>query len=384
MSNFKQWLESSVPALTSEQFPLFKKSLSIPGKEVGDPARIERFEQMLDTLNSYTNQEGIPNPRYGELKDYFNHRFENVFDGLLGQYFYGGKSQSLPTEWQNFYYDLKPSIQTLNGRLNKAEKLPECVVKQPVLEMYRELKPIADAMTLLKTKIVKRVVGQAQEVKKQYIAGLMTHEAIKKVHDLLIQVTQQLHEVYLAAIVGRYTKYVESFIPEFEKNPEYRTNPDTYGLMKKFFRDAEAMDVVGRLMTRQEYNKPMHLDPDWQNKIKKSAEQIAKDVQERFVSKNTEKLASIISKKDNMKDAVIINSFARWDGITGTLKLTFADGSLFIVDNTVVLSRSIYGKEFYRFPTTFHNVMMPDGKPMGRPSEERMNSVFVTGKEGNA
>lgn len=65
------------------------------------------------------------------------------------------------------------------------------------------------------------------------------------------------------------------------------------------------------------------------------------------------------------------------NSLRGTLRFFFTDGSSFVVQNSVVWSHSIYGKAFNRFPLTFHDVIMPDGSKMPRPSEERMNTVFV-------
>jgi hypothetical protein len=64
-------------------------------------------------------------------------------------------------------------------------------------------------------------------------------------------------------------------------------------------------------------------------------------------------------------------------GLTGTLVFTFHDGSRFTVVNQVVFVVNDRGTAFNRFPLTFHDVIMPNGKPMGRPSEERMNTIFV-------
>jgi hypothetical protein len=63
--------------------------------------------------------------------------------------------------------------------------------------------------------------------------------------------------------------------------------------------------------------------------------------------------------------------------LRGTLKFEFEDTSSFIVQNSVVWSHSVYGKQFMRFPLTFHSPIMPNGTVMPRPSEERMNTVFV-------
>jgi len=63
----------------------------------------------------------------------------------------------------------------------------------------------------------------------------------------------------------------------------------------------------------------------------------------------------------------------------GEFEARFKDGSSFRLRNEVVFVVNHYGTEFNRFPTTFHDVTLPGGKPMSSPSEERMHTVFAPG-----
>jgi hypothetical protein len=115
----------------------------------------------------------------------------------------------------------------------------------------------------------------------------------------------------------------------------------------------------------------------WEATVEKLAEDSVEDMQNQFVYKNTRKLASIASAKGNMNEPKVISITANGGIIESALDFSFEDGSSFRVDQSVVISRSVHGNLFYRFPTTFHDVKMPGGVKMGMPSEERMNEIFA-------
>ena len=97
-----------------------------------------------------------------------------------------------------------------------------------------------------------------------------------------------------------------------------------------------------------------------------------------FVYKNTQKLAEILTKKNNLKTVSLRGADTSRGTIEGTLSLEFKDDSSFIVHSTLVYSYSVKGTPFSRYPTTFHNVVFPDGTRMtGRASEARMKDEFV-------
>ena len=112
--------------------------------------------------------------------------------------------------------------------------------------------------------------------------------------------------------------------------------------------------------------------------IDKRAGENADEVCRFFVSKNVRKLDSIVEAKGNFTGIDIVSKSLNPSGMEGRLRLRFDDGTSFEARSSVVMVWSASGKPFQRFPLTFHNVVMPDQTIMARPSEERMNTLFVT------
>jgi len=117
------------------------------------------------------------------------------------------------------------------------------------------------------------------------------------------------------------------------------------------------------------------LEKDYKKKIKEKAVKEAKAIQEAFTIKNIKKVTSIISNKGDLKDSKIVKTSSR-DGIMeGIIKFLFSDGSSFSVKNQVVVVWDTR-KPFYRFPTTFIDIEMPDKVKHKMKSEEWMNINF--------
>lgn len=121
-------------------------------------------------------------------------------------------------------------------------------------------------------------------------------------------------------------------------------------------------------------------NPNLSAELEKEAEAQVEAMQNMFVFKNTRKLAPILTTKGNLGEQKVISVSTRQGIIEAILSFTFEDGSSFRVDQSVVMShtRDRWNNVtyFYRFPTTFHDVVMPDGSKMKYPSEELMNEVF--------
>jgi len=124
------------------------------------------------------------------------------------------------------------------------------------------------------------------------------------------------------------------------------------------------------------------LGDGWQAQVDKMAKETAEMIQNRFVYKNTRKLAVIVGRKANFKHHDILDIGINGYSFSGTIRFFFEDGSKFDVVNKAVGSVSNLGTYFLRFPTTFHNVVLPGGTKMAMPSEERMVDVFSVAKAG--
>lgn len=122
--------------------------------------------------------------------------------------------------------------------------------------------------------------------------------------------------------------------------------------------------------------------PDAEKVIHERAVAEADEVRNQFLYKNGLKLGAIVNAKDKagvkLTGAKIVKTGR--GTYEGDILFTFADGSSFVVRNQTVGKQNAQGTFFYQFPTTFHDVVLPDGKPMSEPSEERMQKVFAKAK----
>jgi hypothetical protein len=103
---------------------------------------------------------------------------------------------------------------------------------------------------------------------------------------------------------------------------------------------------------------------------------VAWSLRESFVHKNAYKLSLIVRAKGNLGQSTVTR-INRGDDFGGEMRFTFKDGSKFTVRNKTVFKLSPLQKPYEQYPTTFHNVVMPDGSAMGTPSEKRMIEVFA-------
>ena len=111
------------------------------------------------------------------------------------------------------------------------------------------------------------------------------------------------------------------------------------------------------------------LKSDYKKILKDTAKQNAKEGVEKFVYKMKMKLSVIVGGR-----GIGVNVDGNHN--RNTMSFEFEDGSRFTIQNSIVLSYSIYGKPFYRYPTTFHNVILPNGKKLSNPSEAKIKKEF--------
>lgn len=113
----------------------------------------------------------------------------------------------------------------------------------------------------------------------------------------------------------------------------------------------------------------------WKGDIGKKAKDTVTQIRDGFVMKNTMKLSAIVTGKGNLESIEVLN----WSrsNFEGEMLFKFKDKSSFQVRNKTVTKISNKGTWFSQYPTTFHAVLMPNGKKMSGPSEARMVKVFA-------
>jgi hypothetical protein len=111
--------------------------------------------------------------------------------------------------------------------------------------------------------------------------------------------------------------------------------------------------------------------PDWKEKIQREAEKVAKAEVDAFKYKMALKLGAIVDKKGGAEIKVVgetVDSNSIW--------FKFPDGSSFEIRTQQVLSHSVLGKLFARYPSTFHHVIDHEGTKIINPSAVALQIEF--------
>lgn len=325
---------------------------------------LEKFNVLLPILNNALEIKEIYNVDFKEAKDLLNRAIEQAGSNLVKKE-YLNKYQGVDSpEGASEAYYAQWSLHLLPSVVKKLSKFKDDEIVQKALALAAELMPLSVIMKELKPYIIKgRKPNPNAKKTEVYVPPPSARADIKQVSDTLIELTAGIREELFTQSFGR----IELFVTDFQAKK--RDNPR---LTIRDIRSPEAVMYIQRLLDFRTSERV----PDYEELKNKMAQQSADDMIEGFIFKNTKKLSSIVGKKGNLKDILILQAGARNGTIEGRLKITFDDSSEFQVDSKVVYSYSTHGTTFMRYPTTFHNIIMSDGSKL-RPSEKNMNEIFV-------
>lgn len=298
------------------------------------------FNNLLDLLDNYSDE--IPNPKHKEGKRWLNRIIEDAFS-----------NKSLGDDWHWAYeIDALPSyFNQMNKALRNVKKHPDSPSKKKWLSIASEIIDIGEKFSKLKP--VKKVAVKKETDKERYVKKLASSEAIRIVNKALEELASKIEK-----------DYTEKRIKDIKTKIETYNKADN-----KQRRNMRSVDYLGIFPFKGD----VLLDD---KKIRKIAETEAKEVKQAFLVKNVDKLANILQKKGNLKGKPKNFNYKK-GSFYGDMEFKFTDGSSFIITNKVITKISQYGKWFNQFPTTFHNVILPDGSKMKQPSEERMIEIFA-------
>lgn len=353
MKNFLEFLsEGTTFNFGINQFPTLMAAEGVP----------RLLPRLLEAINDVEGP--VPNPRFKEMKrtfgailDYATRTPEEVLVVLRQNH-----------QWPSWDYDVMAGNH-IAGKLRKAEAAkqdtPQAKAYLPwLIKVCRELLVLHEALEQIKSGVFKRQPKAPEDVKAKYIAPMAKMESGRAVTKVFKLLTDTIKVEYAAAVAKLLVKQAEDIhaLDADEQKKHART-------------DVYRMDIW--LVNPR--NRKRSLVGNYKTRIQKAADSAADAMQEQFLVKNTRKLVSILEQKNVPLDGdpEILHARARAGVFEGDIRVSFADGSSFVVRNQVVIKRNSYGTFFNQFPTTFHNVTLPDGRPMGTPSEERMNTVFA-------
>ncbi len=340
-------------------------------------ARLNRFKSALEDYRRYKEEGEQTATEFKEMKEYLNSGISEAWNKLIReQYINGGQWEQLPRDVYDIIGDLNVQLHTIPGALKKVRKAPEHPMTEMAIKILESLEEIALDIKGMKGNIVKKKKAKRDEeaATEQKQRTMLGNDDVQKVQSALEQITEDLkEEVYqnnLTWLRGVVKTWHDQYNPENQK-----THPREY-----FRNDHFRGMIIQRVTTRKGYgyDSPFILNDDYDEYLQKEAKKITQQMIDNFVYKNTQKLAEILTKKNNLKRVILRGADTSRGTIEGSLGLEFNDDSSFIVHSKLVFSYSVKGTPFSRYPTTFHNVVFPDGTRMtGRASEARMKDEFV-------
>lgn len=262
------------------------------------------------------------------------------------------------------------------GKLKLTQKIlkndPNNEHAKKYVEYVMEVVTLHAALEKVKALSVKRQPAPVVDPRKQYIAPMASKDAGRKVIAVLTELTEQIKVEYIKLVYDRIADILQKY---------FSLKDDPKGLREFSRYNPEINRWSWYVFEKKPNGDPVAFLSGWEKYVQKEADTAGEFMQQQFLFKNAKKLAKIVELKDNLLDCKIIGrAHVMQQGIGGEIAFTFTDGSKFVVRNSVKDNRSSAGKWFSQFPTTFHNVIMPDGKPMGSPSEQRMIEVFAVTK----
>jgi hypothetical protein len=208
----------------------------------------------------------------------------------------------------------------------------------------------------------------------------ISFQAAEKMQKQIEALLQKQKEEYMADFLEVAHDQVDDFINSMPKTTD--TSSQAYERAKHV---RSANPIANRIVKSKpdgSYEQPSEED------FQKAANESWRNVSSTFFYRITHKLTPIVMAKaaqtGQPANIQVINATTRYGTLEVMLKVTFSDNSSFIVNHKMVAAISSArrgawfstggGKRFYRFPTTFHDVIMPDGKKMKLPSA---NSVYT-------
>lgn len=333
----------------------------------------QRIKDIIPSLEQALATKRVPNTLLKKYKSDLNLLIDAAWKKEISEpYVYAlGSEHGVPEKLYDLLDKIIFSASQLPGIKKKYDKLKGENTNHPSYHalgnFLNEVMPLVDYQYELTNHVVKMTDERAKKKKEKeaYQQKLVSHDNVQKVIALLREKTEpmipQITQTYVDSYEGMVAKFQAEGITTYREFREYaERRPYSAYLLQQLLKQQQ-----GKLL----------LVPEYKQKIKKLAEQVAKSMVEEFINKSTGKLAYILNQKEltNLSVGDIrydIRSIETW------IKAEFEDGSSFRMDLSVVGAYSFHGKPFYRYPATFHDVILPDGTKMRNPSIEKMETEF--------
>ena len=335
-------------------------------------------EKALPIINAAYATGSIYNVDIKPVSSLINAALEDAFDSYWRNDYFSRPREERDDVSNDIDYMAWESLHLFPTLLKKLQKLQKAnkdnTDLNALIPYVEEIVPLANAMkSIKKGEIIKgKKVTTDNPVKQKYAPPPAKKEDLEKVHKVLSALTEKFRKELVQNRIDQPQKVVTLFKEMKLKDPTLRF------AHQAFPRDGDAKLIMQSLL-----GSTGEIRIDANVIIQEKAVQYAEDVLSKFIFKNMAKLTTIVGGKGNLKDVKLLRSSFGNNGLEGSLKLSFEDKSSFEVDTKTVWSQTggsrwtSGGKTFIKYPTTFHNVILPDGSKLKTPSEQKMNSSFL-------
>lgn len=267
-----------------------------------------------------------------------------------------------------------PSFHNMLGYKKKLLNLRSELTKENLIKLVdryidriSEFEGIHNFIQQLKGKVITRVSKSEVEAKEK--ERVLSTVDGKKIVEILKSYTDQIRDEMIKNSIDFLNKMLDNYLKNRKNNmqsPQMFDKENNTGGRFTYYLD----EIIER---SRKINGVEYLAD--KSKIEKVSISRVDSVIEAFQQKNISKLYAIIDQKKNMSSSRIQSLGSGRGYIEGSMIFTFDDGSQFNVHNQIV---TVWGRgsPFNRFPTTFHDVKMPDGTFYKMRSEEWMIENF--------
>jgi hypothetical protein len=189
------------------------------------------------------------------------------------------------------------------------------------------------------------------------------------------------------ARVKRFTKTVEDTLHDIKEADVVRIKEIIYKPLNEFLENRKPTETpfqyFGRVGKRDLKGSRHYFEWDHENdvytvddaKVESEARYRIKQKWDKFVRKLEQKVLPIVGNKDVQR--MEFNVSSTQNTVVGEIIFTLKDGTRFIVRQSLVTvwqSKARY--PFHRYPTTFHDLTLPDGTVVKRVSQKQVYELL--------
>ena len=287
-------------------------------------------------------------------------------------------------EWAEHFKGVKEIEWQDDGAKNKAVRNDILKVIEKIEGFYKSFSKIAKLIQYLKkeNKIQKgRVLKSGGQ--NVYRPPTSSSDQMKKVLSLVDELISDVRDTMIKNAENSYKEIVANYIRLATPPPDSKKMmPSPYAFFKSKSQGYERTIVAKFTKSADYLGNSFKIVDDYDTKVRKYAESNTDDILAQFRKKQISKLSSIVEKKGNLENG---KRLYFGSGVVGTIdvdiRLFFKDGSAFTIKNQIIMKSNQHGTVFVQYPSTFHDVVFPDGTKKAKQSEQEMNEKFATAQK---